>query len=398
MAKHESRFIMWRVLLTGWKILAAVIVISIGVSSSALGAEQDFATTPAVKQGRAWRIAYYEGGQQSSYYHYLASSIKGLMSLGWIERRRIPSFKGNDTRALWNWLVEHGSGPYITFVSDGYYAAGWDKQAHYALSKKVIRQLNTRDDIDLVIAMGTWAGRALATHEHDTPTIVMSSNDPIGAGIIKSIDDSGMEHIYARVDPYRTERQVRMFHNLLGFKKLGVAYESGISGRSHAALELIDKVAKVGGFEVVPCYTKDDIADLKQAGEAVIDCFHRLARQADAIYVTNQRGVNDQTLPKLVKISHDYRIPTFSQYGEEQVRKGILLSLSRQGFDEVGLFLARTMARVMNGAKPRQLEQLFEEKANVVINLKTAEKIGLYVYADLLAVADKIYRDIEMVE
>jgi hypothetical protein len=36
----------------------------------------------------------------------------------------------------------------------------------------------------------------------------------------------------------------------------------------------------------------------------------------------------------------------------------------------------------------------FKEVPNIAINLKTAEIVGLYLYADVLAAADEIYREI----
>ena len=90
-----------------------------------------------------------------------------------------------------------------------------------------------------------------------------------------------------------------------------------------------------------------------------------------------------------------YRVPTFSQAGSREVRYGFLMSISRPSFKPVGRFLAATVAKVLNGAQPRELNQLFEEAPSIAINLKTAEVIGLYLYADVLAAADEIYRDIE---
>ena len=148
------------------------------------------------------------------------------------------------------------------------------------------------------------------------------------------------------------------------------------------------------GFEIVTCHTQSDISDQTIAGQSVVQCFERLAKEADAIYVTLQGGVNTQTIPKLVEIANRHRIPTFSQAGSKGVQYGLLLSISRPSFKPVGLFLAATVAKVLNGAKPRQLDQLFQEPRNIAINLKTAELIGLYLYADVLAAADELYREI----
>ncbi|MCH9675021.1 MAG: ABC transporter substrate-binding protein, partial [Gammaproteobacteria bacterium] len=266
-----------------------------------------------------------------------------------------------------------------------------------ARRETLLRRLNKDRDIDLVIAMGTWAGKDLATSKHNTPTIVMSSSDPIGSGIIASAEDSGFDHLHARVDPKRYERQVRVFHDVIGFKKLGVAYEDSVVGKSYAAIDVVERVAAERGFEVVHCHTQSDIADEKRAGESVHRCFEMLSRKVDAIYVTVQGGVNSETIPRLVKLANNYRIPTFSQLGSTEVKHGFLLSISRAGgFKPVGRFLAATIAKVFNGARPRDLNQVFEDAPNIAINLKTAELVGLYLYAHVLAAADEIYRDISV--
>jgi ABC-type uncharacterized transport system substrate-binding protein len=125
-----------------------------------------------------------------------------------------------------------------------------------------------------------------------------------------------------------------------------------------------------------------------------VKCFEDLAEKVEAIYVTVQRGVNPKTIPQLVKIAHANRIPTFSQAGSQEVKSGFLLSISRGGFKPVGLFQAATIAKIFNGAKPRQLNQVYEEAPKIAINLKTAGIVGVYLYSDVLAAADEIYHEI----
>lgn len=375
--------------------LLITILLFIGFCDVSLGNEKcAFSTTPTTNNGKKWRIAYYEGGPHDNYYYYFAATVNGLMDLGWIEKTSIPDQLGNNTKQLWDWLSSHAKSDFIEFVKDAYYAANWDNQLREKLKYKIITRLNRDKDINLVLAMGSWAGKDLANDKHSTPTFVMSSSDPVNSGIIKSNDDSGYDHVHARVDPLRYERQIRLFHDIIGFKNLGVAYEDSVYGRSYAAIDLIQKVANERNFHIIHCFTQSDIPDQKLAGESVIKCFRELAKQVDAIYVTVQGGVNPETIPELVKIANKYRIPTFSQAGSKGVEYGFLMSISRASFKPVGLFHAISIAHLFNGAKPRQLNQLFEESANIAINLKTAETVGIYLYADVLAAADEIYNQI----
>ena len=381
------------------RVVFVLLIILAAVFSNLGSADEkqdEYDYLPVTKAGQKWRIGYYQGGPSGNYYPYLVATVKGLMDLGWIEVMDLPGGKSEDTQSLWNILAQHIDSDYIEFIPDGYYTANWDSETRKVLRSTILDRLNKQKDIDLMIAMGTWAGKDLATNEHHVPTMVISSTDPLRAGIIASNEDSGFDHVHARVDPRRHERQIRIFHNIIGFRKLGVAYEDTVLGRSYAAIDLLEKVAAEKGFEIVRCFTEDDIPDRKIAGDSVIKCFEELAPQVDAAYVVVQSGVNADTIPTLVAITNKHRVPTFSQQGSDEVRYGFLLSIAREGgFAPVGRFLAVTMAKILNGAKPRQLKQVFEEGPDIAINLKTAEMIGLYLHADVLAAADEIYREIE---
>ena len=389
-----------------FKILASVLVFLVSASGWAfeplekLGTaevSEKFGTTPVLNNGGKWRVVFYEGGPHANYYHYLEATILGLMKLGWMEKGDLEKIqsKSEDTKRLWNWLVNKARSDYLEFVDDGYYSANWDDELRQDNRSSILKSLKSEGNIDLVIAMGTWAGLDLANNEHSVPTIVMSTSDPVESGIIKSAEDSGYDHVHARVDPYRYERQLRIFHDIIKFKKLGIAFEDSIYGRSYSAIDTVEKVAADIGFEVVKCYTKSDISDTDVASQSVIQCFEDLSKEVDAIYVTIQGGVNPESIPRLVEIANNNRIPTFSQLGAKEVQQGFLFSISRPGFKPAGLFLSATIAQILNGAKPRQLKQLFEETPSIAINLKTAEIVGLYLYADILAAADTIYRDIK---
>jgi ABC-type uncharacterized transport system substrate-binding protein len=127
-------------------------------------------------------------------------------------------------------------------------------------------------------------------------------------------------------------------------------------------------------------------------------CFHKLAAAADAIYVTQQGGVRLESIPDLVNIANQYRIPTFSQAGSEEVKYGFLASISQAGYRYFGEFHAQTLAKVFNGAKPNQLTQCFEQPPKIAINLETARLIGFDPPIVLLGAADEIFYKITQPE
>lgn len=357
---------------------------------------KEFSTAPKLNNGQKWRIGYYEGGEYIDYQKIFTETIKGLMKLGWIETMEIPAQKGEQTKELWNWLTKKAKSKYLIFIKDAHYSADWDDKKREKTAKKIIKRLKQKNDIDLMIAMGTWAGQDLANNEHSTPLEVISASDPIASGIIKSVDDSGYDHVHAQVDPFRYERQVRVFHDMIGFKKMGICYEDTEAGRSYAALDKVEKVAKERGFEIIRAFTKSDVADSKLAEESVKKAFRDLAEKCDAIYVTVQGGVSYKSIPELVEIANRHQTPTFSQSGSEEVKYGFLASISQAGFKYIGEYHAEITSKILNGARPGELPQLFEEPPKIAINMKTAETIGFNPPVDILLAADEIYQNIEM--
>ena len=354
----------------------------------------NFSTQPTTNHGKKWRIGYFEGGEFINYQLNFIAIISALMNSGWMDKAAIPEQAGEQTADLWQWLAAQTGSKYIEFVKDAHYSGNWNKERIDEMVPKIISRLNDQKDIDLIIAAGTKAGLKLATSAHNVPTLVISTTDPLSAGIIKSVEDSGLDHVHARVDPYRHERQIRVFHHFLGFNKLGMAYQDTEQGRSCAAFDSVKKVASEEGFEIVPCFTTDESGDVKKDEESVKKCFETLCRTADAIYVTSQNGVHANSIPDLVKIANQHKIPTFAQSHSEQVKYGFLMSISRANFQYVGKFYAQTIAKIFNGAKPRDIGQLFEAPSKIAINRKTAEMIGYEPSIDVLSVADEIFDDI----
>jgi ABC-type uncharacterized transport system substrate-binding protein len=380
------------------KIIIKYILFFLLISLSNFGvlaADDSFSTKPTTNKGKKWRVAYYEGGPYVDYQQVLSETIRGLMKLGWIETAELPTQKGEENRILWDWLATKAKSDYIEFPKDAFYSANWESVQRVETTARLMQRFKKANDINLLIAMGTNAGQDFVNGYHQVPTILVSTNDPIAAGIIKSVEYSGFDHVHATVDPKRYERQVQIFHEIIGFKKLGMIYENSDSGKSYAAVDMIEKVSKERGFEIIRCYCQDEsVDDQKIRDENVINCFKSLIGKIDALYVTQQGGVNNKTIQELVKIANAQHIPTFSQAGSLEVKYGILLSLSQANFKYVGEFHARTIAKIFNGAKPSQIEQLFEDPPKIAINLKTAEIIGFNPPIVMLGAADEIFNEI----
>jgi len=382
------------------KFLFVLIVITVLTQASVHAADnENFSILPKSKSdGAKWRIGYLEGGGYANYPLNLRALVEALSEMFWIEPIKLPGdMGGTDAMDLWNWLATHAESDYIEFVKDAFWSSAWDKEKRKKTRQTVINRLNNKKDIDLMLAMGTWAGQDLANNEHSVATIVMSSSNPLKSKIIKSDDDSGFDHLNARVDPTRYERQILIFYDIIGFKKLGMVFEQDTpDGRTYAAIDDVEKVAREMDFEIISCHAPFSDTPVEKAKAAVKACHDKLAAKVDAFYITTHRGVTLSTLPRLLKPLYEQNIPTFSQKGTLEVRHGVVLSIARAGFKFIGRFHGETIAKIFNGTRPRDLEQVFEDPPRIAINLKAAQQIGWDPPIDILGSADEIYETIEV--
>lgn len=373
-------------------LLAAVLVLwACSCASAQAGVK------PTLNNGKKWRIAYYEGGPYTDYKTTLVATLQGLVKLGWLEPFILPAnIDDADNQKVWRYLASHAASQYLEFLSDGFMSAQWDTHKRLENKKRMIQRLVSGNDIDLVIAMGTWAGKDLANNQHSVPVFVMSTSDPIRAKIIKIPQDSGLSHVFARYDPQRYERQVRLFHRIFGFKKLGMIFEDSPDGRTYAAWQDVANVAKERGFEIIACHARD--ADISE--EEMIrrnkECFEKICPHIDAFWLTGTNGLQDKYIQNYVPILLRYKVPSWSMVQNiSLVKHGILMALCKNDFGPLGLFQAEALAKIFNGAKPGELNQIFEDLNTLAINTKTAEIIGFKIPNSLLRVSDKVFNEIE---
>ncbi|MBF0119545.1 MAG: ABC transporter substrate-binding protein [Desulfobacterales bacterium] len=378
-------------------IFVFIIIYALITSTCNAGSDKEkYGTSPKTNSGKLWNIGYLEGGTYPNYPIVLKAIVNALSDLGWIEEPlEFPNFKNmDDTSELWRWLSKNAKSKYINFLENAYWSSNWDDKLRKTNQETVLTRLKNKKDINLIIAMGTWAGQDLANDKNSTPTVVCSASDPLRAKIIKSLSDSGYDFLHAQIDPSIHQRQIRLFHDIVGFKRLGISYQDTPSGRSYAALEEVEKVAKERGFEIVTCFSAGDVPDINQSYSSLIKCHEELAPKIDAMYLTTNNGLDLKNLPRLMKSLNKYKIPTFSQNGSEEVKHGVLFSISQAGFKYVGRFHAEVIAKILNGAKPRDIGMIFEDPSKIAINLGEAQIIGYDPPVDILGAADEIFQEI----
>jgi len=125
-------------------------------------------------------------------------------------------------------------------------------------------------------------------------------------------------------------------------------------------------------------------------------CIDELAAQIDAFTVSDHRGLHPEHFPAIIKPFFKNHIPTFTTVrGPALVRRGVLMGIAREDYLPLGGFYARTIAAVLNGSKPRDLPQVYQEPMKLAINLEAARRIGYEIPANVKKVADILFDKID---
>jgi len=378
------------------RLMVILVVMVLALSFAGTGFAQTFPVTPKHKaDGSKFRIVYLQGGPYFEYDQVFLAVVLQLRKLGWLENVNIPSRYTKDARGIYEFLSTSGKvSKYLEFPPDAFYDGNWKDELRLANKRKLIERLRKKD-IDLIFAFGTWAGQDMKNMppEFNIPVVVMDVSDALKAEIVDSNDDSGRDNLTARVDPLRYQRQIAMFHDIIGFGKLGMAYEDTIEGRSYSAITDVEAMAAERGFTIEKELHLGYVKSKDKAEEWLLRAVKRLSSKIDAFYITQQLAIDQNSLPNYLEVLNKKGIPTFSQTGSVEVRNGALLSIATSGFKYVAEYHAKKIARILNGANPRSLPILFEDPAKIAINLKTCQKIGFDPPVDILGAADEIFTE-----
>jgi ABC-type uncharacterized transport system substrate-binding protein len=381
-------------------LTATLLILAILFGMIQSSAQQNDKNAPIRNGSKKWRIAYCQSGPYLNYTGTLFYLVQGLQKLGWLNNvDGIPYTWGNDdSRAVWDYLRKEDIGSYIEFVEDGFYSfsEGEDVEAN------AIERLTQKKDIDLIIVMGTVAGKSITAHadDIDAPIMVFSTSNAVLANISNTVEYSGRDNVWAHTDPNRYKQQLQVFHDIFQFSNLGIVYDKDHPNAPiFAAVDDVNQIAVERQFKVinrsVTSTTGKD--DQDRYFEYLLKIHTELAEEVDAFYyaIAPFPGLKKEHLFDVLKPFYDKNIPVFSQLGEEEVKFGALMSIARPDFSGVGLFGADKITRALHGEKPGTLFQKFSNTPAIALNLEVADMIGYEIPFEVLLVSDIIYQKID---
>ena len=349
---------------------------------------------PSTKtDGSKYRIAYVDYDEYLPASQQLYYILKGLKSMGWITCREFPFSADNmSTKEMVYELAKMDLGKYLEFDEDAFYYLGYDGEEK--VKKSLCKHTEEDKDIDLVITFGTSAGKFVKDLNLSVPMVDFSATDPVASGIIESsTEGSGDDMVWAQVEPSMPLRQLKYYHSIKPFKKLGVIVygDETISGVSD-----IECASKEVGFELV----KYNIAEMERETKEEKEAYYKLVKQEftkmskegiDAFFLTVDLINDMDVLPGIIKIMYDEQIPVYAMDDTNTVKNGALMIISTYDFENVGYFIADAIAQILNGAVAGDLPCAYTSSPYICFNYDVAKEIGYPLNFKFLISCDEIY-------
>ena len=239
-----------------------------------------------------------------------------------------------------------------------------------------------RLQVDCLVANGISATRAAKQATSTIPIVMLNvSDDPVRLGLITSLarpggNITGVIDIAEQLAGKRLELLHEAFPAIARVGHLSV--KNSPAGTAH--LKEVEAAARVVGVHVHP---------LEVQGPEELEQAFRTARaeRADALIVVTFGFLNSHR-ERIVKLVDTIRLPVMYT-SAEFVRSGGLMSYADEPLDRARR-AAMFVDKIFKGAKPADLPVEQPTKFKLVLNLKTAQALGMTMPPSLLLLADEV--------
>lgn len=350
--------------------------------------------SPTAKEdGTPFQIAYIDIDPYAPSGEMLYFFILELIEKGWIEIEESLPFSPLDTDAkeLLHYLSVNDTAGYLQFSDDTTYYLAIDGETE---CRKSLEQKLENQQIDLIFCMGTWPGTFVKEMGiEDIPIMVYFSVDPVASGIAKSAEDSGQDNLWCHINNNVYYKQLEFYHKNFEFQNIGMVYYD----ESVASMGAYRDVAKTLGFHItevkIDQLTDKGAESEKQYYESLKNTFQTLILDShiDAFLLGTDILKDENNIEEMLQPFYQHKIPVLVQNGEYFVQQGALMMVTASDAKEQAPFVADTLAGILNGISPRQMQQVYLSSPYLSINLGSADALEYQVPIDLILSAEHIY-------
>jgi putative tryptophan/tyrosine transport system substrate-binding protein len=255
-------------------------------------------------------------------------------------------------------------------------SAGGNQKLLAALAEDLVRAR-----VDVIVTAGTPAGFAAKKATATIPIVLGASADPVGTGLVASLAQPGGNATgNSLMAPDLSAKRLDILHTLAPkLSRFAILWDSSNPGMA----ERVRETRLAADQSHVLLHTVGPTS-LNELDAAFADL---LAARPDALLVTAEPFTRAH-IARILDFAGANRIPAMFEDSSFVVAGG-LISYGPD-YDAVFQRAAVFVDRILKGAKPADLPIEQPTKFELVINLKTAQALGLEIPPGLLALADRV--------
>lgn len=232
--------------------------------------------------------------------------------------------------------------------------------------------------VDLIFTVREEATQAIKVATQTVPIVFVRVGDPVAAGIVAAVahpggNITGVSSLATELVPKRLEILKAIVPTV---RRVWAVYHAD-DRSSIAAARKAQEVAPVLKLELVarPVRTPEELVNTLKA-----------LLPGDGLLSPAARTIN---IPGLILDLHlSARVPAVFE-AAFWVQAGAMMSYGSDDYAD-GVQAARLVAKILRGARPRDLPVEGANKIELAVNLKTARSVGVTIPRDILARADRV--------
>jgi putative tryptophan/tyrosine transport system substrate-binding protein len=234
---------------------------------------------------------------------------------------------------------------------------------------------------DVVIAHGTAAAIAMRDASSEVPVVFAFVSDPVGSGLVNDLARPGGRITgFTNLNHELVAKRLQVMHEAFPSAAKVAVFHDPKNSSELGMIEVLRKVAPALGIELkVHRLTTD--ADFDTA-------FSAMERQVPEALFVLENIANVTRSARIFEFARRHKVP--AMYGFDTfVDAGGLMSYSAPN-DEQFVGAAEYAARILGGARVRELPVQLPRRYQLVINLAEARRSGIAIAEPVLLGADRI--------
>lgn len=246
-------------------------------------------------------------------------------------------------------------------------------QGNLALNVQIAQKLVSKKP-HAVVAIGTPSAQALLklTKPLGIPLVFASISDPVGAGLVESLERPGIYATGTCNTPCFKEFLALVQAVMGEVQSLGVIFNPAEKN----ALDLLALLKAEASYLGIHIYEANAATTLE-----VLPAAQKLAGIVQAFFLLQDNTVAS-ALPSVLRVAKAHALPVFASF-PEAVENGALLALAADDY-RIGKQTGQMLLRVLQGAQLEAMPVEQPQHLDLYLNLSTAKSLQLSLPDDLI--------------